>query len=132
MILTLTVRTGKTVTVVEAIKQIQKKETTCHILACAPSNSASDLLCKKILDHVDEHSVFRMYASSRDPKMVPEELKVSAASFYAKSNYTTVQPSHTQEKPRRCCRLCLEIWALFQTRSATKLVKSNHRKIPPN
>lgn len=84
MTLTLTVHTGKTVTVVEAIKQIEKKEATCHILACAPSNSAADLLCKKILVHVDKHSVFRMYASSRDPKMVPEELKVSAASFYGK------------------------------------------------
>ncbi|XP_070766164.1 putative helicase mov-10-B.2 [Enoplosus armatus] len=67
--------TGKTVTLVEAIKQIEKTQTSCHILACAPSNSAADLLCRKILDHVDEHKVFRMYASSRDPKCVPEELK---------------------------------------------------------
>nr|XP_040049164.1 putative helicase mov-10-B.2 isoform X1 [Gasterosteus aculeatus aculeatus] len=67
--------TGKTVTVVEAIKQIEKTQVSCHILACAPSNSAADLLCRKILDHVDEHKVFRMYASSRDPNVVPEELK---------------------------------------------------------
>ncbi|XP_035512110.1 putative helicase mov-10-B.1 [Morone saxatilis] len=67
--------TGKTVTLVEAIKQIEKNEPSCHILACAPSNSAADLLCKKILDHVDERKVYRMYASSRDPKCVPEELK---------------------------------------------------------
>ncbi|XP_029291385.1 putative helicase mov-10-B.1 [Cottoperca gobio] len=66
--------TGKTVTLVEAIKQIEKAETSCHILACAPSNSAADLLCKKILDHVDEHKVYRMYASSRDPKYVPLEV----------------------------------------------------------
>lgn len=62
-------------TVVEAIKQIEKNQASCHILACAPSNSAADLLCKKILDHVDEHKVFRMYASSRDPNLVPEEFK---------------------------------------------------------
>ncbi|KAL6119600.1 mov10 [Pungitius sinensis] len=67
--------TGKTVTVVEAIKQIEKTQAGCHILACAPSNSAADLLCKKILDHVDERKVFRMYASSRDPNCVPDELK---------------------------------------------------------
>uniref|UniRef100_A0A3P8S1T5 RNA helicase n=1 Tax=Amphiprion percula TaxID=161767 RepID=A0A3P8S1T5_AMPPE len=67
--------TGKTVTLVEAIKQIEKTEHSCHILACAPSNSATDLLCKKILEHVDEHKVYRMYASSWDPKMVPDELK---------------------------------------------------------
>ncbi|XP_062420873.1 putative helicase mov-10-B.2 [Pungitius pungitius] len=67
--------TGKTVTVVEAIKQIEKTQAGCRILACAPSNSAADLLCKKILDHVDERKVYRMYASSRDPNCVPEELK---------------------------------------------------------
>ncbi|XP_060926857.1 putative helicase mov-10-B.2 [Limanda limanda] len=67
--------TGKTVTLVEAIKQIEKTQASCHILACAPSNSAADLLCKKILDHVDRLKVHRMYASSRDPRCVPEELK---------------------------------------------------------
>ncbi|KAG7228300.1 hypothetical protein INR49_009164 [Caranx melampygus] len=67
--------TGKTVTLVEAIKQIEKTQASCHILACAPSNSAADLLCKKILEHVDHHKVYRMYANSRDPKCVPEELK---------------------------------------------------------
>ncbi|XP_032376607.1 putative helicase mov-10-B.1 [Etheostoma spectabile] len=67
--------TGKTVTLVEAIKQIEKTQASCHILACAPSNSAADLLCMKILEHVDEHEVFRMYASSRDPEHVPEKLK---------------------------------------------------------
>lgn len=69
-------------TMVEAMKQIEKKEISCHILACAPSNSATDWLCRKILEHVDKHNVFRMYASSRDPKLVPEELKVSGALFY--------------------------------------------------
>ncbi|XP_053277315.1 putative helicase mov-10-B.2 isoform X1 [Pleuronectes platessa] len=67
--------TGKTVTLVEAIKQIEKTQASCHILACAPSNSAADLLCKKILDHVDHFKVYRMYASSRDPRCVPEELQ---------------------------------------------------------
>ncbi|XP_054905535.1 putative helicase mov-10-B.1 [Poeciliopsis prolifica] len=67
--------TGKTVTLVEAIKQIEKTQMFCHILACAPSNSAADLLCSKIREHVDEHKIFRLYASSRDPKAVPEHLK---------------------------------------------------------
>uniref|UniRef100_A0A8C2ZJ28 RNA helicase n=1 Tax=Cyclopterus lumpus TaxID=8103 RepID=A0A8C2ZJ28_CYCLU len=75
--------TGKTVTLVEAIKQIEKTQASCHILACAPSNSAADLLCKKILEHVDDHKVFRMYASSRAPNYVPDELKVSVNAFDA-------------------------------------------------
>lgn len=73
---------GKTVTVVEAIKQIEKFQTCCHILACAPSNSAADLLCTKILEHVDRHKVYRMYATSRDPKLVPDHLKVSHGGFF--------------------------------------------------
>ncbi|KAM6976888.1 putative helicase mov-10-B.1 [Aplochiton taeniatus] len=66
--------TGKTVTLVEAIKQVEVTQSSSHILACAPSNSAADLLCKKILQHVDPHKVYRMYASSRYPGDVPAEI----------------------------------------------------------
>ncbi|XP_066499872.1 putative helicase mov-10-B.2 [Hoplias malabaricus] len=66
--------TGKTVTVVEAIKQVEKTGANVRILACAPSNSAADQLCEKLLQHVDPYNVFRMYASSRDPEFVPPSL----------------------------------------------------------
>ncbi|XP_048054939.1 putative helicase mov-10-B.2 [Megalobrama amblycephala] len=66
--------TGKTVTVVEAIKQVNKSEATTHILACAPSNSACDLLCERLLGYVDGHRLYRLYAPSRDLKAVPQKL----------------------------------------------------------
>ncbi|MCJ8734857.1 hypothetical protein PDJAM_G00240160 [Pangasius djambal] len=66
--------TGKTVTMVEAIKQVEKCLPNVHILACAPSNSAADQLCEKLLLHVDTHKVYRMYASSRNPDQVPLSL----------------------------------------------------------
>ncbi|CAM4628135.1 unnamed protein product [Leuciscus chuanchicus] len=66
--------TGKTVTVVEAIKQVNKSEATTHILACAPSNSACDLLCERLLGYVDGHRLYRLYAPSRDPRTVPQKL----------------------------------------------------------
>ncbi|XP_069543648.1 putative helicase mov-10-B.2 [Brachyistius frenatus] len=66
--------TGKTMTLVEAITQIEKSQTSCHILACAHTNSATDLLCSKILENVDKHKVYRMYAKCSDPKLVPEQL----------------------------------------------------------
>ncbi|XP_061759269.1 putative helicase mov-10-B.1 isoform X2 [Nerophis ophidion] len=69
--------TGKTVTLVEAIKQIVKTQPNCHILACAPSNSATDLLCRRLAEskHVEKRFLYRMYAPSRDPQTVPETLK---------------------------------------------------------
>ncbi|XP_061113551.1 putative helicase mov-10-B.2 [Conger conger] len=67
--------TGKTVTVVESIKQVHKANPSAHILACAPSNSAADLLCERTLQNgVDPHHVYRLYASSRDRQHVPDSL----------------------------------------------------------
>uniref|UniRef100_A0A8C2FL44 RNA helicase n=1 Tax=Cyprinus carpio TaxID=7962 RepID=A0A8C2FL44_CYPCA len=69
--------TGKTVTIVEAIKQVEKNIPDAYILACAPSNSAADQLCEKLItsQHVDSRKIYRLYASSRDPKYIPEVLK---------------------------------------------------------
>lgn len=66
--------TGKTVTVVEAIKQVNKSKATTHILACAPSNSACDLLCERLLGYVDGHRLYRLCAPSRDPRTLPPKL----------------------------------------------------------
>ncbi|RXN09183.1 helicase mov-10 [Labeo rohita] len=66
--------TGKTVTMVEAIKQVNKSKATTHILACAPSNSACDLLCERLLGYVDGHRLYRLCAPSRDPRTVPQKV----------------------------------------------------------
>uniref|UniRef100_A0A8C2GL98 RNA helicase n=1 Tax=Cyprinus carpio TaxID=7962 RepID=A0A8C2GL98_CYPCA len=68
--------TGKTVTIVEAIKQVEKNIPGACILACAPSNSAADQLCEKLItsQHVDARKIYRLYASSRDPKDIPKNI----------------------------------------------------------
>ncbi|XP_071375982.1 putative helicase mov-10-B.1 isoform X2 [Centroberyx affinis] len=66
--------TGKTITLVEAMNQINRTEPSACILACAPSNSACDLLCERLIVHMDPHRVYRVYASSRDPNTVPKHL----------------------------------------------------------
>ncbi|XP_062047961.1 helicase MOV-10 isoform X2 [Lepus europaeus] len=66
--------TGKTVTLVEAIKQVVKHLPEAHILACAPSNSGADLLCQRLRAHLPS-SIYRLLAPSRDIRMVPEDIK---------------------------------------------------------
>ncbi|XP_041083835.1 putative helicase MOV-10 [Polyodon spathula] len=66
--------TGKTVTIVEAIKQVHFTLKDSRILACAPSNSASDLLCQRLLQHVDKHAIYRLNAFSRDPGDLPADI----------------------------------------------------------
>ncbi|XP_007546936.1 putative helicase mov-10-B.1 isoform X1 [Poecilia formosa] len=67
--------TGKTITMVEAINQVIKADPSAHILACAPSNSACDLLCERLKPHMSTFELYRMYASSRDPNSVPKDLR---------------------------------------------------------
>ncbi|XP_034270184.1 helicase MOV-10 [Pantherophis guttatus] len=67
--------TGKTVTMVEAIKQVLRCIEGAHVLACAPSNSASDLLCQHLMKHVNNRNIYRMNASSRDYHTIPEDIK---------------------------------------------------------
>ncbi|XP_019369629.1 PREDICTED: putative helicase MOV-10 [Gavialis gangeticus] len=67
--------TGKTVTIVEAIKQVLDRIKGSHVLACAPSNSAADLLCQRLLQHRDAREIYRLNASSRDYSQVPADIK---------------------------------------------------------
>ncbi|XP_053355474.1 putative helicase mov-10-B.1 [Clarias gariepinus] len=83
--------TGKTVTMVEAIKQVIKSSPGVHLLACAPSNSACDLLCERLLGFVDSHRLFRLYASSRDSRTVPH--KLLKYSNWVESQDSFVSPS---------------------------------------
>ncbi|XP_054473304.1 putative helicase mov-10-B.1 [Anoplopoma fimbria] len=66
--------TGKTITLVEAMHQVNRADKSARILACAPSNSACDLLCERLMVHTDASQVYRVYASSRDPRSVPKNL----------------------------------------------------------
>lgn len=66
--------TGKTVTIVEAIKQILRRDPTACILACAPSNSAADVITLRLSGLLKNQALFRFYAPSRDRQQVPPEL----------------------------------------------------------
>ncbi|KAG8929264.1 hypothetical protein FRC01_004611 [Tulasnella sp. 417] len=66
--------TGKTITVVEAIRQVLRKNPNARILACAPSNSAADLIAQR-LTNLGRHRLFRMNAPSRPTDRLPDDLR---------------------------------------------------------
>ncbi|NWU92314.1 SDE3 helicase, partial [Upupa epops] len=67
--------TGKTVTMVEAIKQVWMCFKDARILACAPSNSAADLLCQHLIKDIAPRYVYRLMASSRSYQEVPADIR---------------------------------------------------------
>lgn len=66
--------TGKTVTLVEAMQQILSANPNSRILACAPSNSAADLLVQK-LENLGPSVVFRLNSITRNAQELPKTLK---------------------------------------------------------
>lgn len=83
--------TGKTVTLVEAMKQVAKRDPDCHILACAPSNTAADLIAERLLHHVQPGKMFRMFAMSRPAITIKDDIK--KISNYDDYNRTFYYPS---------------------------------------
>lgn len=73
--------TGKTVTIVEAIKQLIRHDDKARVLICTPSNSAADIVTKRLTDEsrpgaLTKEELFRAVAPSRqerevDPAVLP-------------------------------------------------------------
>lgn len=80
--------TGKTVTVVEAIRQILRKNPRARILACAPSNSAADLITQRLVT-LGKDKLFRMNAPSRFSNRLPDDLREFV--YKDRDNYFSVK-----------------------------------------
>uniref|UniRef100_A0A3Q3E8Z1 RNA helicase n=1 Tax=Labrus bergylta TaxID=56723 RepID=A0A3Q3E8Z1_9LABR len=95
--------TGKTITLVEAMNQVSKKDSSAHILACAPSNNACDLLCERLMVHMAHRQVYRLYAKNHDPRTIPEQLQV-------RFSWHATQSSHA------CCfcPMCAVVLLVFR------------------
>ncbi|NWV38852.1 SDE3 helicase, partial [Grantiella picta] len=86
--------TGKTVTMVEAIKQVWTCFKDAHILACAPSNSAADLLCQRLIKDIAPQNISRLIASSRNYREVPTDIKPCCNWDEQQSSYVYPSKEH--------------------------------------
>ncbi|KAF7313870.1 RNA helicase [Mycena chlorophos] len=66
--------TGKTVTIVEAINQILQRDPKARILACAPSNSAADLIAQR-LSPLGTTTLLRLNSQTRKHEDLPKDLQ---------------------------------------------------------
>ncbi|KAK0437214.1 RNA helicase [Armillaria borealis] len=101
--------TGKTVTVVEAILQILQSNPNARILACAPSNSASDLIAQR-LKALGSDKLFRFYAPSRPKIAVPADLQ---SYTFTKDGHYAIQDCERVKKFKVIVVTCVSAAVFF-------------------
>ncbi|KAI9452271.1 P-loop containing nucleoside triphosphate hydrolase protein [Russula earlei] len=68
--------TGKTTALVESIMQLVRRDSGIKVLACAPSNSATDLLVERLAGAgLGSDELYRLNAYSRNDNAVPENVQ---------------------------------------------------------
>ncbi|THG94461.1 hypothetical protein EW026_g7015 [Hermanssonia centrifuga] len=67
--------TGKTVTIVEAIRQLIIRDPKATILACAPTNSAADLIASRLVSNLNRNELFRLNSYARPFKALMLSLR---------------------------------------------------------
>ncbi|KAI0691004.1 P-loop containing nucleoside triphosphate hydrolase protein [Cerioporus squamosus] len=88
--------TGKTVTMVEAIRQILHSNPIARVLVCAPSNSAADIIALRMAS-LSPEEMFRCNAASRDPASLPDTLVPYTLRM---TNHYAIPPLETLQKYR--------------------------------
>ena len=83
--------TGKTSTVVEAIKQVWATDERSRILVAAPSNTAADLLASKLLEDVPKEDILRLVSFRWLDQMKKKGLKAAQEFRSSTQNFVSGQ-----------------------------------------
>jgi helicase MOV-10 len=57
------------------MRQIILRDPNARILACAPSNSAADLIAERLIGNLSPQQLFRLNAPSRSQNLMPKSLQ---------------------------------------------------------
>ncbi|KAG8942619.1 hypothetical protein FRC03_003002 [Tulasnella sp. 419] len=102
--------TGKTITIVEAVRQLLYKDRSIRILVCAPSNHESDIICEH-LSPLGPH-LFRLNSPARAVSNIPPNLKEFC---YEREGAFAVPPAERLMKYRVIVSTCIAASALAQS-----------------
>ncbi len=97
-------------TVVEAILQILRSNPNARILACAPSNSASDLIALRLKAFLSSDKLFRFYAPSRPKIAVPADLQPYT---FTKDGHYAIQDCERVKKFQVIVATCVSASVFF-------------------
>ena len=98
--------TGKTSTLVEAMKQLLKRSEKCRILACAPSNSAADLIAEK-MTYLGPNGLFRLNSLARPVTQLDKTKILKPFSLINDNTTFAIPPLEVLQKYRVIVSTCV-------------------------
>ncbi|TFK72809.1 RNA helicase [Pluteus cervinus] len=104
--------TGKTMTAVEAIHQVLRTSRSARVLACAPSNSAADLLALR-LSALGRDQVFRLYAISRSNSKDQLDHRLVDLTYVTLDGYFSIPPLASLKRFRVIITTCVSASTLY-------------------
>lgn len=95
-------------TLVEAIRQILKQNPEARILACAPSNSAADLIAKRLVSQLSPLELFRLNSYARPFKSFMEQSStLEPYSLYNDNKVFAIPPLEDLQSYRVVVSTCI-------------------------
>ncbi len=95
----------------EAVRQLLDGNPAVRILACAPSNSAADLIAQRLTVALSPDQLFRFYAPSRFKNQVPDDLLPYSVS--TPTGHFTIPPMAALKRYRVIVTTCVSASVVY-------------------